>query len=91
MPTARDLIPTPLLGMLRCPENRTPLRLADDALVRQLNAAAAAGRLENVAGNAVSQRLDGGLVREDGRVVYPIVEGIPRLLTDEGIPTAQVK
>ena len=29
--------------------------------------------------------LAAGLVREDGRVVYPIVDGIPLLLVDEAI------
>jgi uncharacterized protein YbaR (Trm112 family) len=90
MLTARDLIPPPLLSLLRCPENRTPLRLVDEALLTQLNDCAAAGRLHNVGGNAIGPRIDGALIREDGRFVYPIVEGIPRLLTDEGIPVAQL-
>ena len=29
-------------------------------------------------------QLDAGLTREDGRVVYPIREGIPMLLAEEG-------
>jgi uncharacterized protein YbaR (Trm112 family) len=64
------------------------VRLAEAALVARLNEAAAAGSLRNAAGNPVSETLDGGLVREDGRIVYPIVEGIPRLLADEGIPSS---
>jgi uncharacterized protein YbaR (Trm112 family) len=75
-----------LLEMVRCPENRTRLRLADDILVGRLNAAAAAGTLRNVAGGPVTETMDGGLVREDCRILYPIVEGIPHLLVDEGIP-----
>jgi uncharacterized protein YbaR (Trm112 family) len=80
----------PLMELLRCPEDRSPLRLADDDLLARLNEAASAGRLRNVAGNTISEPFDGGLVRVDGRVVYPIVEGIPRLLMDEGIPLAQL-
>ncbi len=76
--------------MLRCPENRTRLRLAEEALLARLNAAVSAGSLRNVAGGTLSEALDGGLVREDGRVVYPIVEGIPHLLVDEGIPLEQL-
>jgi uncharacterized protein YbaR (Trm112 family) len=90
MPTSSNLVRPPLLEMLRCPEDRTRLRLADDKLLARLNDAASAGQLRNAAGSAISERLDGGLVREDGRVVYPIVEGIPRLLVDEGIPLAQL-
>jgi uncharacterized protein YbaR (Trm112 family) len=29
-------------------------------------------------------------VREDDRIAYPIIEGIPHLLVDEGIPLEQV-
>jgi uncharacterized protein YbaR (Trm112 family) len=86
MPSAPLAIRPQLLEILRCPETRSPLRLAGDDLVARLNQAAAAGNLRNVVGSSVSEPLDGGLVREDGRVLYPIIEGIPRLLVDEGIP-----
>jgi uncharacterized protein YbaR (Trm112 family) len=33
--------------------------------------------------------LDGGLVRADGQVLYPIIDRIPVLLVDEGILLAQ--
>ncbi len=89
-PSPQTAIRPQLLDMLRCPENRTRLRLAEGELVARLNAAASAGSLRNVAGSAVSETLDGGLVREDGRIVYPIVEGIPHLLVDEGIPLEQL-
>lgn len=29
--------------------------------------------------------LEAGLIREDGQVLYPVVNGIPVLLADEGI------
>jgi uncharacterized protein YbaR (Trm112 family) len=77
--------------ILRCPQNRSRLRLADERLLARLNRAAASGRLHNVAGEVVNETFDGALVREDGQVLYPILEGIPRLLADEGIALAQLE
>jgi uncharacterized protein YbaR (Trm112 family) len=79
------------LAMIRCPENRSALALADVALVGRLNEAIVAGRLRNRAGQDVVEFLDGGLVREDNSIVYPIVRQIPILLVDEGIPLEQIK
>jgi len=75
-----------LLSLVCCPENRTPLKPAGDELLARLNAAIAAGRLKNRAGQTVSKRLDGALVRCDGQIAYPIVDEIPVLLIDESIP-----
>lgn len=80
-----------LLSMIVCPESRQKLRVADDAIVAELNRKIAAGELKNVAGDVVKSPLDSGLVREDGAVLYPIVDGIPILLADEGIALAAGK
>ena len=74
-----------LLQILVCPENKQSLREADAALVGRLNADIAKGRVRNRAGEVVREPLDGGLVREDGKFVYPVREGIPIMLIDEAI------
>ena len=43
------------------------------------------GRLRNRGGQAVTQPIDEGLVREDGKVLYPIDDGIPVMLIEESI------
>ncbi len=74
-----------LLEILRCPQSRTRLHSADAELVARLNRAISAGQLVNVAGERVGSSLDGGLIREAGDLLYPIVDQIPVLLPDEAI------
>jgi len=78
-----------LLKMLVCPEDRTSVSVASSELMAKLNRAIAAGRLANKAGRKVETPLDGGLVRADRAVLYPIVDEIPMMLVDEGIPLDQ--
>ena len=80
-----------LLDILVCPERRTPLTVADDELVAALNRAVDQRRLKNQAGEPVEKRLDGGLVRDDRTVLYPVIDGIPIMLVDEAIPLAQLE
>jgi uncharacterized protein YbaR (Trm112 family) len=79
------MIDPELLEILACPETHQPLAMADAELVASLNEAIEAGGLVNVGGASVEGSLDGGLVREDGSIVYPIRDRIPVLLVDEGI------
>ena len=79
-----------LLDILRCPDNHATLTPADDALVAELNARIRAGQLRNQAGRDVQQPIEGGLVRADGDLLYPIVDQIPVLLRDEAIPLDQL-
>ncbi len=74
-----------LLDILACPETKQSLTVADDTLVERLNAAIAAGTLLNKGGAKVDSKLDGGLLREDGTVLYPILDDIPILLIEEAI------
>jgi uncharacterized protein YbaR (Trm112 family) len=74
------------LSILRCPETGSTLTEAEPALIARLNALMTEGRLKNRAGQLVESRLDGGLLCEDGRLLYPIVDEIPILLKDEAIP-----
>jgi uncharacterized protein YbaR (Trm112 family) len=80
------MIDEQLLEILACPEDKSPVHLADDALVRDVNAAIAAGRVTNRGGGAVTEPIDGGLVRADGKWLYPIRDDIPVMLVEEALP-----
>ncbi|MEX0612687.1 MAG: hypothetical protein WD738_17290 [Pirellulales bacterium] len=74
-----------VLAVLRCPEDRSELTAAPEAIVERLNADVREGRLLDRAGKPVARTIDGGLIRADGAVLYPIVDQIPILLRDDAI------
>ena len=79
-----------LLNILRCPADQTALAPVSDAILDQLNTAIRAKRIRNQAGELVEQTIEGGLVRIDGALLYPIVDQIPVLLPDEAILLNQI-
>jgi len=74
-----------LLEILVCPETRQPLSRAEAPLLERLNKEIEAKRLRNRGGDPVSQPIGEGLVREDGKVLYVVDDGIPVMLVDESI------
>jgi uncharacterized protein YbaR (Trm112 family) len=78
------------LELLVCPQNHARLRVAEAPLIERLNRAIAAGGVTNAAGRNVEQPIDDGLIREDGHVLYPIVDEIPILLAEEAMVIDQV-
>jgi uncharacterized protein YbaR (Trm112 family) len=80
------MIDADLLEILCCPETHQEVRLADPAVVDKLNQQIATGVLKNRAGQPVQEKIDGGLIRADGKFLYPIRGKIPVMLVDEGIP-----
>ena len=80
------MIDAELLKILCCPETHQELRVAEPVLLEKLNQQITAGRLNNRAGQPVREKLDGGLLRADGKFLYPIRQHIPVMLVDEAIP-----
>jgi uncharacterized protein YbaR (Trm112 family) len=75
-----------LLKFLRCPETQQPLAAAPRALLEKLNEQVAAGKLRNRGGQVVTERIEGGYVRSDGKLLYPFRHDLPIMLIDEAIP-----
>ena len=77
-----------ILELLRCPESHQKLTLAPDERIAALNSKIERREVQNRTGKAVEQPLQGGLLREDGSMLYPIRGNLPIMLVDEAIPTA---
>lgn len=79
-----------LLDILCCPTSKQPLALLSGPDLEAVNRAIAAGKLVRADGSAQSDPLAEGLITRDRRTVYRIEDGIPVLLADEALATAQV-
>jgi len=79
-----------LLDILACPETHQAVAPADEALVNSVNRKIEAGQLLNRAGEKVTEPINGGLVRADGRYLYAIREDIPIMLVEQGIPLENI-
>jgi uncharacterized protein YbaR (Trm112 family) len=80
-----------LVEILRCPQDQSRLRPADAEVVARINRAVAARTAFNVGGEALERPLDGGLVREAGDLMYPVIDRIPVMLPDEAIDLTPFK
>jgi len=74
-----------LLEILVCPETKQPVKLASTDLLKKLCEDIAAGRVRNRGGETLTEPIEEGLVREDGRILYPVDDGIPVMLIEESI------
>jgi uncharacterized protein YbaR (Trm112 family) len=75
-----------LLSILCCPETKQDVALAPESVIAGINDRIGKGEVRNKAGQVVTERMDGGLLRADKKILYPIREDIPVMLIDEGIP-----
>jgi len=84
--TAKVNIDKDLLSILCCPETKQDVALAPESVIAGINDRIVKGEVKNKAGQVVTERMDGGLLRADKKILYPIREDIPVMLIDEGIP-----
>lgn len=79
-----------LLDILVCPATRQPLARLDKRGLEAVNRAIATGVVTRADGTAQADAIREALVTRDGKTVYRIDDGIPVLLIEEGISTAQI-
>ena len=78
-------VATDLVEILVCPETKQPVRLATAPELASINAKISAGTLRNRGGEPVKDALVEALIREDGRILYPVDDGIPVMLVEESV------
>ena len=79
-----------LLDILCCPVTKQPLALLNGGELAALNRAITDGGVRRADGERQAEVLREGLITRDHRTVYRVDDGIPVLLADESIATAQV-
>jgi uncharacterized protein YbaR (Trm112 family) len=78
-----------LLDILCCPVSKVPVVMLSSRQLEYLNTRITEGGVVDVDGRAVDRVLTEGLITRDGKVVYRIDDGIPVMLPESGIGTAQ--
>jgi uncharacterized protein YbaR (Trm112 family) len=79
-----------LLSILCCPVTHKGLSLARADLLSSVNAAIGDGKLANRDGTVLAEPLEEALVTDDGKLLYPVNDGIPVLLEGESVPLDQL-
>jgi uncharacterized protein YbaR (Trm112 family) len=79
-----------LLDILCCPETKEPVALIEDEAIAKINAAIQARKARYRDGTVVEDEIESGLLREDGKYLYPIRDGIPIMLIEEAIDMATI-
>ena len=79
-----------LLDLLVSPDTRQPLALLEPAGLEALNQAIAAAAVARNDGSCEAAPLREALVTRDRKQVFRVDDGIPVLLAEEAIATAQI-
>ncbi|MFQ6674056.1 MAG: Trm112 family protein [Fidelibacterota bacterium] len=80
-----------LLAILCCPETKEDVHLIPEEEVERINSAISGGTARKRSGEIETELIGGGLLREDGKYLYPIRQDIPIMLMDEAIDMSTVK
>ena len=79
-----------LLSVLCCPVTHKGLSVVRADQLKKINTAISEGRLANRDGAILSESLKEALVTGDGKIMYPINDGIPVLLEGASVALNQL-
>ncbi len=79
-----------LLSVLCCPVTHKGLSVVRADQLKKINTAISAGKLANRDGAILSESLKEALVTDDGKIMYPINDGIPVLLEGASVALNQL-
>lgn len=79
-----------LLDIVCCPVTRSPLEILPERDLYRLNQRIAERRIKNRDDQIVDGPLEQALVTRDGKLAYPIRDGVPVLLEDQAMQMTQL-
>ena len=79
-----------LLSVLCCPVTHKGLSVVRADQLKKINTAISEGRLANRDGAVLSESLKEALVTDDGKIMYPVNDGIPVLLEGASVALNQL-
>lgn len=79
-----------LLSVLCCPVTHKGLSVVRPDHLKKINTAIGEGRLANRDGAILSNTLKEALVTDDGKIMYPVNDGIPVLLEGASVALNQL-
>jgi uncharacterized protein YbaR (Trm112 family) len=81
---------TNLLDIVCCPATRQPMVSMSSATLARLNSLVREQKLRDHDDALVTEELKEALMTDDGKIAYPVVNGIPVLLVERGISLSQL-
>jgi uncharacterized protein YbaR (Trm112 family) len=82
---------TTLLDIICCPVTQMPLEIMPQSQLERLNESIRAHKIKQRNDVLLEEELEQALVTRDGKIAYPIRDGIPILLEGDGIVLSQLQ
>lgn len=79
-----------LLDILCCPSSKQSLHLLSSNQLENLNKAISEQSVQQLDGQKLTAPLKQALITKDQKIIYRIDDGIPVLLSEEGISTSSL-
>ncbi|MBH98657.1 MAG: hypothetical protein CMM56_09450 [Rhodospirillaceae bacterium] len=80
-----------ILDIICCPVTRLPIEAMSEAKLHELNACIRKSQIFDRNGTALEKELQEALITRDGKLAYPVENGIPVLLEGRGIDLLQME
>jgi len=79
-----------LFDIISCPVTRQPIYIMPASRLAKLNTLIQEEKIRDQSEDTVAATLEQALVTEDGKLAYPVVDGMPVLLEERSIALSQL-